>query len=402
MGRWRARRALRGAPTLEPEGDPAVLARFLVTQSGRERARRSTWGEPGAFCPREFSSYSQHGEDGAIRDLFVRLDGAERAGTFVEIGAADGSENCTRALIERGWTGMWIEGEPSLAGTARALVDARAVDVVNEYVDRGSIVALSRRWPDDLDLLVIDVDGNDYWFCESALQRSKPRVIVAEYNGAFGPRTRWVAGYHPDRRWDESVDHGASLAAFADLAAAHRYQLVYCEESGTNAFFVRRDLAARFPEIPPELLFQPPIHKLPNGHPVARPRWTPTSPTSSGRDVGLGLTWLESDAAAPGEPLYAIATLTNRGTVPVGNGTPAPTLLTWAWLDDAPIQAEPTRVSVVPWSLPPGSSLALPARILTPAVPRLRHLRLAVVQEGVRWFDETVTLPLRIGLGQER
>jgi hypothetical protein len=36
---------------------------------------------------------------------------------------------------------------------------------------------------------------------------------------------------------------GASLAALEKLAARKGYRLVFCEEAGVNAFFVRNDLA---------------------------------------------------------------------------------------------------------------------------------------------------------------
>ncbi len=329
-----------------------------------------------------------------IRDLFRRLDGTERIGTFVEIGAADGVENCTRALVERGWPGVWIEGEPGLASRARSVVGERPVAVVNQYVDLDSIGELSRRWPDDLDLIVVDIDGNDYWVCDAALRRVRPRVLVVEYNGSFGPRTRWIARYNPTRRWDETADHGASLSALDLLARARGYRLVYCDESGTNAFFVRRDCAVSFPQTPARRLFQPPVHKLPNGHPVWRPVLSPTSPTTDGRDVGLELTWLESDVAEQGTPVYGVVTLTNRGKVLVGNARPAPTLVASAWAEN--VTPEPTRVSVSSWSLEPGSSIALPVRVVAPTTVGRRELCLAVVQEGVRWFDETIAAKLLI------
>jgi hypothetical protein len=397
ISRWRAQRVLRAIPDVTPGADAAALARLLRMQSARERARRSTTTEPGVFRPTETSEHSQHGEDGAIRDLFLRLDGAEKPGTFVEIGAADGAENCTRTLMERGWSGVWIEGDPALARRAESVVGGRPVTVIDHYVDRDSIADLSRHWPDELDLLVVDIDGNDYWVCDATLRRVRPRVLVVEYNGSFGPIVRWVARYDPERRWDATADHGASLSAFDTLARARGYRLVYCEESGTNAFFVRGELDSGFPELPARRLFQPPVHKLPNGHPVSAHDPTPTSPTTSSQDVGLELTWVETDAVERGASLYAVVTLANRGMVAVGNDEPAPTLVTWTWShEDESTTCEPTRVSVTSWTLPPGSSIALPVRVEAPADCGRRELRLAAVQEGVRWFDGTVSAQVRI------
>ena len=59
----------------------------------------------------ESKQWSQNGEDGLLAELVRRVGQEEREErTFVEIGAADGSENCTRALAEIGWHGVWVEG----------------------------------------------------------------------------------------------------------------------------------------------------------------------------------------------------------------------------------------------------------------------------------------------------
>ncbi len=39
----------------------------------------------------------------------------------------------------------------------------------------------------EIDLLSLDLDGNDYWIWE-ALNSVSPRVVVLEYEAAFGPR----------------------------------------------------------------------------------------------------------------------------------------------------------------------------------------------------------------------
>ena len=58
--------------------------------------------------------------------------------------------------------------------------------------------------------------------------------------------------YDATHRWDGSDHFGASLAAFHDLLGGVGYRLVACNLTGANAFFVRDDLASRFPEVPDE------------------------------------------------------------------------------------------------------------------------------------------------------
>ena len=61
----------------------------------------------------ETSQFSQHGEDGLIAALLERID--VRSRTFVEIGAADGKENCTRRARRAGLARILVRGRPAAA-----------------------------------------------------------------------------------------------------------------------------------------------------------------------------------------------------------------------------------------------------------------------------------------------
>jgi hypothetical protein len=50
--------------------------------------------------------------------------------------------------------------------------------------------------------------------------------------------------------------YGASLAALTALSEERGYRLVGCDSSGTNAFFVRRELASELPTRRPEEAFR--------------------------------------------------------------------------------------------------------------------------------------------------
>ena len=64
-------------------------------------------------------AYSQNDEDSILSGLFERL--AVKDGFFVEIGASDGAQNCTRNLAEHGWNGLWVEADPLAAAKARSV-----------------------------------------------------------------------------------------------------------------------------------------------------------------------------------------------------------------------------------------------------------------------------------------
>ncbi len=141
--------------------------------------------------------------------------------------------------------------------------------------------------------------------------------------------------------------------------------------------------------------FQPPVHKLPNGHPLVPPKALCTVATPPGSVVDLGVAWASNSVVNSGEPLYLVAEVRNHASVAIGNHPPYPTLVTWRWrsadhLDDG---VEPSRVSVVPWRLESGASLALPVRVVAPDTPGEFELELGLVQEGVRWFVRPRPVP---------
>ena len=153
--------------------------------------------------------YSQCGEDGVLEFLFREL--GVRAGSFVEFGAKDGRSlsNTANLRLHHGWTGL--------------LMDAGAAPddplVRREFVTAENIEALLARYevPRDLDLLSIDIDGNDYWVWK-AIEGWCPRVVVVEYNIFFAPDDAKTMPYDPDHLWDETSYHGASLEAFRQKA----------------------------------------------------------------------------------------------------------------------------------------------------------------------------------------
>ena len=193
------------------------------------------------------STYSQNGEDGIIAEIIKRL-GLQNL-TFVELGSSDGEENCTRLLLENGSVGLWIEGDREKAIRARELSPTSSLEVVNEIIDCQNIMTVinsSTLVNSGFDLLVVDVDGNDWWLSKKILTQYSPRVIVAEYNPAYGPKKKWVMPYNPLHTWKGDQNYGASLSAYDDLFQSKGYRLIACDPSGTNGFWVRDEVANLF------------------------------------------------------------------------------------------------------------------------------------------------------------
>ena len=203
--------------------------------------------EPGRLLSYGRKFFSQNDEDGIIQEIFQRIGTVNKK--FIEFGVADGLECNSRLLLMDGWTGLWIDGsEDNVRGmreregdrlTARQLfitannIDPTLGDWANGHAEN----------PAEIDLLSIDIDGNDYWVWQ-AIESINPRVVVIEYNASFPPPIRFLQPYRPDATWNGSSYYGASLDVLVELGTQKGYSLVGCCLAGVNAFFVRNDLLA--------------------------------------------------------------------------------------------------------------------------------------------------------------
>lgn len=105
------------------------------------------------------------------------------------------------------------------------------------FIDRDNINSLiGAYYTGEIDLLSIDIDGNDIYVLE-AIDAVRPRVIVVEYNDKFPPPMNLAQRHNPAHQWDYSDYGGASLEALNKVAARKGYCLVGCGIAGFNAFF---------------------------------------------------------------------------------------------------------------------------------------------------------------------
>lgn len=159
-----------------------------------------------------------------VKDIVLHLEDSPKF--FVEIGAAHRTH--LGALITAGWDSVRLD-RTEWEGVEQQLVTVENIDYI-----------LQHRVPDEFGLLLIDIDGNDYWIWK-AIQQQKPLVVIIEYN-ALAPEG-WIIPYDPTHYYDGSDWFGASLEAFSRLGHERGYVLVECDDHGANALFLRRDLA---------------------------------------------------------------------------------------------------------------------------------------------------------------
>ncbi len=193
-----------------------------------------------------YSAFSQADEDGMLQEIFNRIGATNRQ--FLEFGCGDGLENNSTYLLFTGWSGVWLDGgEANIRSVEQHFSDylkSGQLKTRRAFITRDNINDLLReaQVPADLDMLSIDIDGNDYWIWQ-AMDPLRPRVVVVEYNATFRPPHKIVQKYNPTHQWNSTNYFGASLSALAELGDEKGYALVGCNFAGTNAFFVRRDLA---------------------------------------------------------------------------------------------------------------------------------------------------------------
>lgn len=200
----------------------------------------------------ELKIFSQNGEDGVLLNIFSEI-GVTNC-RFVEFGIGDGKEcNTANLSINFGWKGLLMEGDQRLVLLARSYYSTKLghrasdVKIMQSFVTRETInpVLVQNGLEGEIDLLSIDIDGNDYWVWE-AINCINPRVVVIEYNATFGANASISVPYDPAfdviKKHHTQFYHGASLAAMTKLANRKGYMLVGCESDGVNAFYIRRNV----------------------------------------------------------------------------------------------------------------------------------------------------------------
>lgn len=216
-----------------------------------------------------FGVYCDADEDGILLYLHSLLGSGRRR--LVDLGSANVyASNSSNLILHHGWTGLLVDASEEAVTAARATYRRLGVPpptVLHSWLTAENVDDLLREHgpTGEVDLLSIDIDGNDYWLWR-AIDTISPRVVVIEYQDIIGPERSLTIPYDPAfslDRHDVNAEHnnyvGASLRAMTKLGATKGYHLVATNSLGFNAFFVRDDLALDgLPEIPVEAGFPHP------------------------------------------------------------------------------------------------------------------------------------------------
>ena len=203
----------------------------------------------------ELKIFSQFGEDGIIDFLVKKINLQTK--TFIEFGVEDYEESNTKFLLEaKNWKGLVIDSSQ------------RFIDIIKkqDFYWRNNLIAVKafitvenidnlikkNFLHDDVGLMSIDIDGNDYWVWK-AIKARKPAIVIIEYNARFGYEKSVSIPYKKD--FDRIAEHhssiyfGASLMALYKLGKEKGYSLVGTNANGNNSFFVRDDFIKKSPDL---------------------------------------------------------------------------------------------------------------------------------------------------------
>lgn len=216
-----------------------------------------------------FRAHSQNGEDGVLLYLFSLIGTTNKK--VLEVCAGDGKTcNSANLIINHGWEGFLFDGEEQNVNSGVEFYQSCSdtsfwpPKIQHAWITRDNINELvsSLNLSGEIDLLSLDIDGNDYWIFE-ALDVVQPRVVIAEYQQAWGPDVAVTQRYeedyskqHHQAEVSGPVFEGASLAALVKLADAKGLRLVGHERKCFNAVFMRKGLAEDiFPTVDPATCF---------------------------------------------------------------------------------------------------------------------------------------------------
>jgi len=210
----------------------------------------STFGptQPVDLEAAERSVFSQFGEDGVIEKIFEVIKPGPKFA--VEFGAHDGlkNSNMRNLIVNHDWGSFQIEGDADRAKKlAQTYKDYSKVRTKQAWIWPGNIEILFEEGgvPKDLDLLVIDIDSNDYYVWR-AIHEFRPKVVMIETNMFFPPPELMVIDFHPMNYWDNTYYVGASMQSMVNLGKKKGYELLYQMTSGPNVFFVAKEYFDQF------------------------------------------------------------------------------------------------------------------------------------------------------------
>jgi hypothetical protein len=205
----------------------------------------------------EVKIYSQWGEDGILDYIFGRLEIPKPK--VIELGAGNFSECNSRFLAENlNASIVAIDGREDLIENISKtdLPWKTHILGVQTWVTPSNVNQLiekARHFMDGVDMLSLDIDGNDFWVINSA-DLAGITVVVVEYNPLFGNIKALTVpeedAFDRTKKHFSWLYYGANLKAFVNVLSNKGFRFIGTNRVGNNAFFVATDASHLIPFSP--------------------------------------------------------------------------------------------------------------------------------------------------------
>jgi hypothetical protein len=203
---------------------------------------------------KEFRVFSQWGDDGIIQYLIRELNIENK--TFIEFGVGNYYESNTHfLLVNNNWSGYVIDGSKKCMDTVKNNPFFWRYDLrlKTAFINKDNInnLLLESNF-ENVGLLHIDLDGNDYWILESIdMDKYSPDILILEYNSNFGPERSITVPYDPlfscKNAHHSGQYFGASISALSSIAKERGYYFAGSNSSGNNAYFLKNEFQDTIP-----------------------------------------------------------------------------------------------------------------------------------------------------------
>ena len=199
----------------------------------------------------EFKVFSQWGDDGIIQYIINKIEFTK---TFIEFGVQNYTESNTRFLLMNdNWSGLIIDGSEENIRYIKndPIFWKYDLKAINCFITKKNINEVIKQagFENEIGILSIDIDGNDYWIWET-ITIVNPIMVVIEFNAVFGSDRKISTPYSDNFiRENEHFSYlyfGASLPALIELGKQKGFSFIGTNSDSVNAYFLRNDCLNNF------------------------------------------------------------------------------------------------------------------------------------------------------------
>ena len=191
--------------------------------------------------------FTKNNEDGILLSIIKEI-GCEN-NFFIDIGSNDCvNSNCANLAFHHGWKGCFIDGNKRVLNRGKYIYGKHFNGLISDFCFINAIVTVENInliisqlvGFNKIDLLCIDLDGNDY-FIWDAINVINPKIVLVEVQVEKG-NLEFIPNSNTEFELFESdTPKGASPLSMVLLANKKGYELVSANKGGFNLFFVKKE-----------------------------------------------------------------------------------------------------------------------------------------------------------------